>query len=217
MRLFRYALPMLALLTASWTSAGAVDLKIATLNKVPTFPCVFLRNCQTIETTGQFTWVVTPQHTANFSLLTRTVHIPVTDLPRNTPDRTVYMYRLTGLTGGSTECIKSLVINFGPHLAANYDGTGLFDVFVVNQPVGAGPLAKINSVHRTGNQITINFQMGVCWSTFTNSAIIGLTATGAPMKSIAKAIPNYGTAPFGVETRVPTFLLPKPISGRIGG
>ena len=211
MKFFRHLLSIAAVLAIGSISADAVPLRIMTLNTAPACLTPFC-----VATTAAYSWPIgTSQRTSMGTLQTRTI-TPLVPVPAKLPLPPVtYMYRITATAGGSTECVNALTFDFGPDVPIASDTLGPVDVFVVNEAVGAGPLAKVKSVDRTGNKIAINFEMGVCWSTYTNSAIVGLKATGRPVAATAKVIPNYGPASADVGIRTPAHLLLPATGGRV--
>lgn len=193
-----FALCVFSTLVASM-SAQADPLKIVNVS-APAINCVFNSQCKVVveDSTSTFSWpsVVTAP-TASAQLQSRTF--------AGMAGKTAYLYRVTALKGGSTDCVMGLVMDFGPNAQLDFNKSGMLsDVFVVTK--GGLGATGVKSADRVGSTITFNFTQAICNTVIQGSYFFGLAAT-TPPKSItvkAQVLASTGKKLVDVQARVPT-------------
>lgn len=179
-------------------SAQAAPLKVVNVS-APAINCVFNPQCKVVvnDSLATFTWpsVVTPP-TAAANLQSRTF--------AGTSGKTAYLYRITALKGGSTDCVTGLVMDFGPNTPLDFNNSGAqSDVFVITKG-GLGSVG-IKSADKNGNTITFSFNQAICNTVAQGSFFFGLAATSAP-KSVTvqtEVLGSSGKMSVNVPARVP--------------
>ena len=126
---------------------------------------------------------------------------------------TGYEYRISMTqASGTSDCVVSFVLNFGPHKPLPYKGGTLADVYVVTTG-GLGTI-KLAKAERFGDAIEFTLSKALCVdgpaSIANTTYFIGLAATAAPMH-VNAGIAATGDTPFyKVDARVPTHTVPPP-------
>ncbi len=196
----KYALLTSTLLLSM--SAIAAPLKIVTVN-APAINCIFNNTCKmtATDTVSTFSWPSTIATTAEAKLQSRTF----TSTP-NSPaaGKTAYLYRLTALKGGSTDCVTGLVVKFGPVTQLDYAKSGNpADIFVVTTG-GLGSVG-IKSAEQQGNTITFNFSQAICNTVAQGTFFFGLTSPNQPknMQVQAQILSGSGTKSMNTNAQVP--------------
>lgn len=122
--------------------------------------------------------------------------------------KTAYVYRLSMTqAAGYADCVKGLVLDFGPVTKLPYAGGTLADVFVVTTG-GLGTIG-IASAEKSGSVIEFTFKGGgLCLSggpdVKNTTFFFGLAAATPPMASNAHLWASGTPAFYEVSARVPT-------------
>jgi len=113
---------------------------------------------------------------------------------------------------GTSDCVSSFILNFGPHKQLPYKDNTLADVYVVTTG-GLGTI-KLAKAERFGDVIEFTLSKALCVSgpaSIANTTFfIGLAATAAPMLVKAQILATGTTPIYSVDARVPTHTIPKP-------
>lgn len=200
------ALATVALLTS--TAAQAVPLKVVKVG-APAINCVFNATCTitVTDTVSKFTWpsiIAAPTASASFQSRTANgVASAVAVVPG--ANLHVYMYRVTALTGGSTDCVSGLVMDVGPVASLDYNNSGKpSQIFVVT--MGGLGTVGIQSADQVGNTITFKFTQAICNTVAQGSYFFGFAAKTLPetVKATALVFGAPGASQATTEARVPT-------------
>ena len=190
-------------LAASFPAQAQQQLTILEVN-APAVNCVFQPSCRITvsDSTGNIAlpFIATPG--------TAWLQSRIYNSAPGTPaaGQTGYVYRVS-LTqaSGTSECLRGLVLNFGPVTRLPYAPNQMADVFVITQG-GLGTI-KLASAVKTGNVIEFAFNKPLCLNgppDINNTTFFfGLAAPAAP--SAAKALIWASGSPsfFEVDARVP--------------
>jgi hypothetical protein len=130
---------------------------------------------------------------------------------------TGYEYRISMTqAAGTSDCVISFTLNFGPHKPLPYKNNQNADVYVVTTG-GLGTIS-LTKAERFGDVIEFTLSKALCVNGPANIAnttfFIGLAATAAPMHINAHIAATGPTPIFAVDARVPTHpVAPDPPGG----
>src|SRR5947209_5474527 len=130
---------------------------------------------------------------------------------------TGYEYRISMTqASGTSDCIISFTLNFGPHKPLPYKNNQNADVYVVTTG-GLGTIS-LSKAERFGDVIEFTLSKPLCVDGPANIAnttfFIGLAATAAPMHVNAHIAAAGATPIYAVDARVPTHpVAPDPPGG----
>jgi hypothetical protein len=191
---------------------GSFDAQAQVLTVVevgaPAVNCVFQTDCKipVTDTTGNILFPTIGSGTA--WLQSRTF---AGEAGAPGAGTTGYEYRISMTqASGSSDCVVSFTLNFGPHKQLPYKNSQLADVYVVTSGgLGTISLAK---AERFGDVIEFTLSKPLCVDGPANikntTYFIGLAATAAPMHVNAHLAATGSTPIYSVDARVPTHSVP---------
>jgi hypothetical protein len=188
-------------------AAQAQVLKVVEVG-APAINCVFQTDC-TIPVTDTTGNILLPTIGTGTAWLQSRTFAGETGAPG--AGTTGYEYRISMTqASGTSDCIVSFTLNFGPHKQLPYKSGQLADVYVVTTGgLGTISLAK---AERFGDVIEFTLSKSLCVNGSASIAnttyFIGLAATAAPMHVNAHIATTGPTPIFGADARVPTHSIP---------
>jgi hypothetical protein len=190
-------------------AAHAQILKVVEVG-APAVNCIFQTDC-TIPVTDTTGNILLPTIAAGTAWLQSRTFAGEAGAPG--ARTTGYEYRISMTqASGSSDCISSFTLNFGPHKPLPYKDNTLADVYVVTTG-GLGTI-KLAKAERFGDVIEFTLSKALCVSgpaSIANTTFfIGLAATAAPMLVKAQILATGTTPIYSVDARVPTHTIPKP-------
>jgi len=190
-------------------AAHAQVLKVVEVG-APAVNCVFQTDCviPVTDTTGN---ILLPTIGAGTAWLQSRTFAGETGAPG--AGTTGYEYRISMTqASGTSDCVSSFILNFGPHKQLPYKDKTLADVYVVTTG-GLGTI-KLSKAERFGDVIEFTLSKALCVngppSIANTTFFIGLAATAAPMLVKAQILATGTTPIYSVDARVPTHTIPKP-------
>lgn len=176
----------------------------------PAVNCVFQTDCKipVTDTTGN---ILLPTIAAGTAWLQSRTFAGEPGAPG--VGTTGYEYRISMTqASGTSDCVKSFTLNFGPHKALPYKNNQPADVYVVTTG-GLGTIS-LTKAERFGDVIEFTLAKALCVdgppSVANTTYFIGLAATAAPMHVNASIAATGGTPIYAVDARVPTHPVPPP-------
>ena len=190
-------------------AAHAQVLKVVEVG-APAVNCVFQTDC-TIPVTDTTGNILLPTIGAGTAWLQSRTFAGETGAPG--AGTTGYEYRISMTqASGTSDCVSSFILNFGPHKQLPYKDNTLADVYVVTTG-GLGTI-KLAKAERFGDVIEFTLSKALCVngppSIANTTFFIGLAATAAPMLVKAQILATGTTPIYSVDARVPTHAIPKP-------
>lgn len=188
----------------------AQALKIVEVG-APAINCVFDKDCKITvsDTTGN---ILLPTLMAGTAWLQSRTFASEAGTPG--AGTTGYEYRIS-LTqaSGTSECIISFNVNFGPHKPLPYKDGQNADVFVITSG-GLGTIG-LKSAIRFDDVITFELSKPLCGDgppdVKRTTFFFGLAATAAPMHVTAQIAMTGAPSFYQTDARVPTHTVPVPV------
>jgi hypothetical protein len=169
--------------------AQATPLKVVNVG-APAINCAFQPACTITvsDSVATFAWPSTiAPPSASAKLQSRTAAAAASGVPA--AGTTVYMYRVTPVSGGSTDCVTGLTLDFGPVGTFDYDKSGKPSGLFVITSGGIGNVG-VKSADQTGNLVTVTFANAICNTINQGSFFFGLATKQQPAGGKALAHVN---------------------------
>lgn len=189
------------------SAAHAQVLKVVEVG-APAVNCVFQTDCNipVTDTTGNILLPTIPGGTAWLQSRTFAGEAGAPGV-----GTTGYEYRISMTqASGTSECIVSFTLNFGPHKPLPYKDNVNADVYVVTTG-GLGTIS-LSKAERFGDVIEFTLNKALCANGAPNIAnttfFIGLAATAAPMHVNAQFAVTGKIPIYTADARVPTHSVP---------
>jgi len=213
MRGCRMLAPAFAALVMFPFGARAQALKIVEVG-APAINCVFQTDCN-IPVTDSTGNLLFPTLTPGTAWLQSRTFAGEAGAPG--VGTTGYEYRLSMTqASGSSDCVISFTLNFGPHKPLPYKNNQNADVYVITTG-GLGTIS-LSKAERFGDVIEFTLSKALCVngpaSIANTTFFIGLAATAAPMHVNAHIAVTGFPPIYAVDARVPTHpVAPDPPGG----